>query len=225
MSSPSTALRVKELLREKGWTTKILAEKTGMSESYLTHIKNGTRRWNEDSLYKLANAFEISPIDLFAQRRQRTDNIDNNVSMPERSDIKLNVQVVPVMGEVPSNPSPYNNQLMQITTGYKDIFVPALNTSDNSIFALCVENNLMSPTFVKGDCLIVSPEVWTRSGDIAAVEYGNDTPVKAIMQVTYTEDFIVLESVNHKQPPIALVRGKDHFRIIGRVIQRLQKLA
>lgn len=225
MSSPSTALRVKELLREKGWTTKILAEKTGMSESYLTHIKNGTRRWNEDSLRKLANAFEISPIDLFAQRRQRTDNIDNNVSMPERSDIKLNVQVVPVVGEVPSNPSPYNNQLMQITTGYKDIFVPALNTNDNSIFALCVENNLMAPTFVKGDCLIVSPEVWTRSGDIAAVEYGNDTPVKAIMQVTYTEDFIVLESVNHKQPPIALVRGKDHFRIIGRVIQRLQKLA
>jgi len=35
----STALRVKELLREKGWTTKVLAEKTGMSESYLTHIK------------------------------------------------------------------------------------------------------------------------------------------------------------------------------------------
>ena len=60
----STALRVKELLREKGWTTKVLAEKTGMSESYLTHIKNGTRRWNEDSLKKLANAFEITPIDL-----------------------------------------------------------------------------------------------------------------------------------------------------------------
>ena len=73
--------------------------------------------------------------------------------------------------------------------------------------------------------LIISPEVWTRSGDIAAVEYGNDTPIKAIMQVTYTEDFIVLESVNHKQPPIALVRGKDHFRIIGRIVHRQQKLA
>ena len=35
MISVSTQLRVKELLREKGWTTKILAEKTGMSESYL----------------------------------------------------------------------------------------------------------------------------------------------------------------------------------------------
>jgi phage repressor protein C with HTH and peptisase S24 domain len=221
----STALRVKELLREKGWTTKVLAEKTGMSESYLTHIKNGTRRWNEDSLRKLANAFEVSPIDLFAQRRQRTDNIDSNVSMSEESNVELRVHVVPVVGEIPSNPSPYNNQLMQVTTGYKDVFVPVLNTSDNGMFSLCVESNLMAPAFVKGDYLIVSPEVWTRSGDIAAVEYGNETPIKAIMQVTYTEDFIVLESVNHKNPPIALIRGKDHFRIIGRVIQRHQKLA
>ncbi len=225
MISVSTQLRVKELLREKGWTTKILAEKTGMSESYLTHIKNGTRRWNEDSLRKLSQAFEISPIDLFAEHRQRTDDIDKNVSMPEQSDLELQVKVVPVVGEVPSNPSPYNNQLMQVTTGYKDVFVPVFNSADNAMFALCVENNGMAPTFIKGDYLIVSPEVWTRSGDIAAVEFGNDTPIKAVMQVTYTEDFIVLESVNHKQPPIALVRGKDHFRIIGRVIQRSQKFA
>jgi SOS-response transcriptional repressor LexA len=225
MISTSTQLRVKELLREKGWTTKILAEKTGMSESYLTHIKNGTRRWNEDSLRKLAQAFEISPIDLFAEHRQRTDDIDKNVSMPEQSDLELQVKVVPVVGEIPSNPSPYNNQLMQITTGYKDTFVPVFNSTDNSMFALSIDNNAMAPTFIKGDYLIIAPEVWTRSGDIAAVEYGNDTPIKAVVQVTYTEDFIVIESVNHKQPPIALVRGKDHFRIIGRVVQRSQKFA
>jgi SOS-response transcriptional repressor LexA len=221
----STELRVKELLREKGWTTKVLAEKTGMSESYLTHIKNGTRRWNEDSLKKLANAFEVNPIDLFAQRRKRTDNIDSNVSLPEKSDVELKVQIIPIVGEIPSNPSPYNNQLMQITSGYKDVFVPILNTNDASMFALAIDNNQMSPLFVKGDLLIISPEVWTRSGDIAAVEYGNETPVKAIMQVTYNEDFIVLESVNHRQAPIALVRGKDHFRIIGRIIQRHQRFA
>ncbi len=220
----STALRVKELLREKGWTTKVLAEKTGMSESYLTHIKNGTRRWNEDSLRKLANAFEVNPIDLFAQRRKRTDNIDSNVSMPEKSDVQLKVQIVPVVGDIPSNPSPYNNQLMQLTTGFKDEFVPVLNTNDAGMFALKLSNNLFSPMFEKGDLLIVSPETWTRSGDIAAVEYGNETAIKAIMKYTATEDFVVLEPVNHKQSPIALVRGKDHFRIIGRVIGRHQAL-
>lgn len=218
----STALRIKELLREKGWTTKILAEKTGMSESYLTHLKNGTRRWNEDSLRKIANAFEISPIDLFAQRRKRTDDIDNNVSMPEKSDLQLKVQIVPVVGDIPSSPSPYNNQLMQLTTGFKDVFVPVLNTTDTSMFALHLASNQLAPTFDKGDLLVVSPEIWTRSGDIAAVEYGNDTPVKSVSQVTYTDDFIVLESVNHKTAPIALIRGKDHFRIIGKVIARHQ---
>ena len=222
--SSSTDLRVKELLCEKRWKTKELAEKTGLSESYLTHIKNGTRRWNQDSLALLANAFGIMPVDLFAQRRQRTDNIDRNVSLSEESNVDLKVQVVPVVGDIPDSPSPYNNQLMQVTTGFKDLFVPVLNATDNAMFALSVENNGMAPTFIKGDVLIVSPETWTRSGDIAAVEYGNDTPVKAVLQVTYGESYIILEAVNHKQLPIALVRGKDHFRIIGRVIQRQQKL-
>ena len=221
----STELRVKELLREKGWTTKVLAEKTGMSESYLTHIKNGTRRWNEDSLRKLADAFEISPIEIFAQRRPRTDNVESKVSMPDKSEADLKVQIVPIVGEIPANPSPYKNQLSQITTGHKDEFIPVLNTGDSAMFVFHINDNQMAPTFIKGDLLIISPEIRTRSGDIASVEYGNDTLVRGIMQVTFTEDFVVLESVNHKQPPIALVRGKDHFRIIGRVIQRHQKLA
>lgn len=222
VSSP-TALRVKELLREKGWTTKILAEKTGMSESYLTHIKNGTRRWNEDSLRKLANAFEISPIELFAQHRQRTDQVTSTVKMPEKSDVQLQVQIVPVVGDIPSHPSPYNNQLVQVTTGCKDVFVPVLNRSDVGMFALLLNNNTLAPTFEKNDILIISPEVWARSGDVAAVEYSLDNvTVKGIMKVTFSDDFIVLESVNYKQAPIALVRGKDHFRIIGRVIERHQ---
>jgi len=112
---------------------------------------------------------------------------------------------------------------MQVTSGCKDMFVTALNRADSSMFAFLVNSNQLAPTFEKGDLLIVSPEVWTRSGDVAAIEYGNDVKLKAIMKITYTDDFIVLESVNFKQSPIALVRGKDHFRIIGRVIERHQR--
>jgi SOS-response transcriptional repressor LexA len=220
----STELRVKELLRERGWTTKVLAEKTGMSESYLTHIKNGTRRWNEDALKKLANAFGLDPVELFIQKRKRTDNVETSVKMPEISSANLQLKIVPVMGEIPTNPSPYNNQITQVTSGYKDIFVPVFNSTDDSMFCLCLENNSMAPNFLKGDYLIISSEIWTRSGDIAAVEYGNENPTKTIMQVTYMDDFVVLESVNHKIPPVALIKGKDHFRVIGKVIHRYQKL-
>ncbi|MBP6892102.1 LexA family transcriptional regulator [Candidatus Babeliales bacterium] len=222
--SLSTELRVKELLREKGWTTKVLAEKTGMSESYLTHIKNGTRRWNEDSLRKLANAFEVSPIDLFMQRRKRTDNIDNNVSLPEKADVALNLGIAPIVGDIPSNPSPFTNQLMQTTTGYKDVFVSTLNATDSSMFALVVDNNHMAPVFYKNDILLISPEIWTRTGEIGAVEYGNNVTKKAIVKVTYADDFILLSPLNQKDSPVVLIRGKDYFRNIGRVIQRIQNL-
>lgn len=224
----STKLRVKELLRERRWTTKVLAEKTGMSESYLTHIKNGTRRWNEDALKKLAEAFELEPTDLFAHRKSRAENLENPVSVTEgnQESVDHKVKVVPVVGEIPSNPSAYNNQLMQVTTGYKDVFVPVVGSDDDSMFCLSIEDNGMAPKFVKGDLLVISPAVWTRSGDVVAVEYGGGTnPTKAIMQVNYMDDFIVLESVNHKKAPVALVRGKDTFRIIGKVIYRYQKMA
>ena len=226
----STKLRVKELLRERRWTTKVLAEKTGMSESYLTHIKNGTRRWNEDALKKLAQAFELEPTDLFAHRKSGiVANLEDQAALPEsqaaQKGTDLKVKIVPVVGEIPSSPSVYNNQLTQVSTGFKDIFVPVFGSDDDSMFGFCVEDNAMAPKFVKGDYLIVSPAVWTRSGDIVAVEYGNTTLTKDIMQVNYMDDFIVLESVNHKKAPVALVRGKDNFRIIGKLIHRYQKMA
>ena len=40
-----------------------------------------------EELKKLANAFAIHPVDLFAQRRSRTDNVDNNLKMPEATGV------------------------------------------------------------------------------------------------------------------------------------------
>ncbi len=227
----STKLRVRELLREKRWTTKVLSEKTGMSESYLTHIKNGTRRWNEDALKKLASAFELHPTDIFAFRKEN-NNIHGDIGLPEIEDIKdldkdisLKLKVVPVINEIPAEPTKYNNRLMQIAAGNHKDFVPVLDSDDENIFCLSVQDNSMSPRFTKGDLLIVSPSVWTKSGDVVAVEYGDsDNKKRDIMQVNYMDDFVVLESVNHKTAPKALVRGKDDFRIIGKVIYRYQKL-
>lgn len=227
----STKLKVKELLRERRWTTKVLAEKTGMSESYLTHIKNGTRRWNEDALKKLADAFDLHPSDLFFNQKD-ISGLQGQISMPDSSQlselsekIDLKLKVVPVVSEIPSQPTEYNNRLLQVAAGNKDKYVPVVGSDDDNMFCLLVEDNSMSPKFIKGDYLIISPSVWTRSGDVVAVEYGDDEPQRAIVQINYMDDFVVLESVNHKKAPVALVRGKDNFRIIGKVICRYQNLS
>lgn len=225
----STKLRVKEYLRERRWTTKVLAEKTGMSESYLTHIKNGTRRWNEDALKKLAEAFEVDATDLFETSSQSRKDLPINIQIPDEiknqlSNYTLKLKVVPVVGQIPSQPSAYNNQLIQVSSGYKDQFVTVIGSDDENMFCLSVDDNNMAPNFVKGDLLVVSPATWTNSGDIVAVEYGTETPTRAIMQVNFMDDLVVLETVNHKRAPIALSRGKDQFRIIGKVIHRFQKI-
>jgi transcriptional regulator with XRE-family HTH domain len=93
----STNLRVKELLRERNWTTKILAEKTGMSESYLTHIKNGTRRWNEDALKKISEAFDTDPIELFVHRKLPNLPTAYLAQTQKQSTLPLNVRNIPVM--------------------------------------------------------------------------------------------------------------------------------
>lgn len=228
----TTRLRVKELLRERRWTTKVLAEKTGLSESYLTHIKNGTRRWNEDALKKLAGAFELSPYQLLEDSKGAPEQLNAASqlapdALSETANLNLKLKIVPIVGQIPAQPSEYNNRLMQISTGYRDQYVPVLGEYEESsaMFSLCVEDNAMAPNFVKGDFLVICPGMWTNNGDIVAVEYGDENPTRAIMQVNYMEDFIVLESVNHKRAPLALVRGKDQFRIIGKVIFRYQKMA
>ncbi len=220
----STKLRVKDLLKERRWTTKVLAEKTGLSESYLTHIKNGTRRWNEDSLKKIAVAFDLAPIDIFEDRK--TKSFDSNTSGMISQDIlaDMNVKIVPVVGEIPSIPSEYNNKLMQLTTGFKDVFVPVSNNDDNSMFCLYTNNDLLAPQFEKGDLLVVSPEAWTRTGDTVAVEYEHDEKViKTIAQINYRDDLIMLKSVNHQTTPITFPKNNNSLRIIGKVISRYQK--
>lgn len=222
----STRLRVKELLRERRWTTKVLAEKTGMSESYLTHIKNGTRRWNQDALHKLAVAFELEPIDIFDHQRERTDKVKPALMAPEGDAYPLNVAIVPIVGQIPTEPSEYNNQVMQETTGYQGKFVPVVVKEENrAMFCLSVEDSTLSPKFSKGDLLVVTPGTWTNSGDMVAVEYGSPGELqRMIAQVNYMDDLVVLESVNHKKAPIALVRNKDYFKIIGKVTHRYQDL-
>lgn len=224
----STQLRVKELLKERGWTTKVLAEKTGMSESYLTHIKNGTRRWNEDALRKISGAFSMDPVNLFKDRREPFVQPElpeqKQPIVSENKDFKILVKKVPVVGEIPSYPSAYNNEITQVTTGFKEVFVPVIGFQGENMFCLSIENQTMAPKFVKGDLIVISPNEKVETGDIAAVEYQLDgKTIKKIVIVNLTDDLILLESVNHKQTPVALIKSKDRFRIIGKVVCNYQR--
>lgn len=251
MISP-TQLMVKEFLRDRGWTTKMLAEKTGMSESYLTHIKNSTRRWNEDILKRLADAFGVHPVELFAvqkkkdekkaeddeEKKDKEEEVSavatiGSIATPVKKSTKKKFEskqeipktcMIPVMTEIPSAPSPYNNELTQITSGCKGMFVPVVGASDKDMFCYKVENSHLKPRFERGDYLVISPGTGIRNSDIVAVEYGDINPVRTFMQVSFVDDYTILEPLNpaKRKTPIVMHRGQDTYRIIGRVVYRYQ---
>lgn len=225
----STRLRVKELLKERRWTTKVLAEKTGMSESYLTHIKNSTRRWNEDALKKLSEAFQLEPTQLFELTATTTGHefVSPAVSLqkPDDQENKKHVRLVPVMGEIPAQPSEFNNVMIQTETGYSGKFMPIVWPGRAPLFCLHLRTSSLAPTFSKGDYLIIAPDEEIKSGDTVAIEYGKDELVRTIVAINFTESIIVLEALSGQASPIALVKNKDHYRIIGKVIYRYQKIA
>lgn len=220
---PFIELRVREILKDKGWTTKVLSEKTGMSESYLTHIKNGTRRWNEDSLKKISEALGMDPIALLSEYSSYKKNNCGQPKFDNKLKESIVLKKIPVVGEIPAYPSIYNNLETQLKTGYKDVFVPALSSDiSDSAFCLPVENHSMSPTFLKKDLLLISPCTEITSKTFAAVEYGKENS-RGLFIVTFSQNFIMLESVNHKTAPIALLKGKDFFRPIGKVVSVYQR--
>lgn len=56
--------RIKHLRGLKNWTQAILAEKAGISRSYISELERGTREPTVGILKSIADAFQV-PIDLF----------------------------------------------------------------------------------------------------------------------------------------------------------------
>lgn len=57
-------LRIDELRKERGLTVEALAQKAGISKSYLSEMMRGKKAINSARLQAIADALNVSPIDL-----------------------------------------------------------------------------------------------------------------------------------------------------------------
>ena len=58
---PSVGERIKKRRNELGWTQDVLAQKAGISKSFLSDLENGKRNVGADTLYDIARALEPQP--------------------------------------------------------------------------------------------------------------------------------------------------------------------
>jgi transcriptional regulator with XRE-family HTH domain len=57
---PSVGERIKKRRNELGWTQDVLAQKAGVSKSFLSDLENGKRNVGADTLYDIARALSRS---------------------------------------------------------------------------------------------------------------------------------------------------------------------
>ena len=52
------------LRKERGWTQEELAERSGLSQQYLSDLERGKRNPTVVTLYELAQALKVAPVEL-----------------------------------------------------------------------------------------------------------------------------------------------------------------
>lgn len=73
----SMKLKIKQMRKERGWTTEELGAKVGMSRSYVSEIENHRKAVNNLRLSAFAKAFGVSPVDLIDDQSVTPDILDH----------------------------------------------------------------------------------------------------------------------------------------------------
>lgn len=58
--------KIRDLRKARGWSISRLAERVGVSRSYMAHIERGTRQLNEHRLHQIADALGVDPASLIS---------------------------------------------------------------------------------------------------------------------------------------------------------------
>ncbi len=72
-----TGDRIRKLRKEHGWTQKILADKTGLSEAHISNLECGHTNLGADALKSISEVFGVTTDSLLYEYRDFENEMDN----------------------------------------------------------------------------------------------------------------------------------------------------
>lgn len=195
---------------------KDLAEKLGISRSYLGDIESGRTTATDEIIAKLSEIFDIDSNELL--KYKTTNNIADSNFIKESSctyDIidKYEIVNIPIVGFVRAGEPILAQDNIE---GYH----PTLKTNlckDKDYFYLKVQGDSMNQEFNEGSLLLIEKTPWVENGSIAVVLINStEATVKKVIQ---NENMITLipMSTNPIYVPKMYDIQKEKIEIIGRV--------
>lgn len=238
--------KIKEYRKLKGLTQKELANKVDMGDTTIANYEKGFRTPKKNTLFKLANAFDISIDDLFPPIDKTTapteapktvsDEVlrldrdlykDNHKSWINYGNKLLDKQnTVTYSKNTVNEPQTiyhtynYYDQPASAGTGQylNDVQVEQLElpVDIDADFVVPIYGDSMEPEYHSGDYVFVKLSVDLSNGDIGVFEYYGDAYIK---ELVINDSGAYLHSLNSKYNDIPIDADSD-FRIIGKVVGR-----
>lgn len=157
------AKKIREYRKEAGLTQRELGEKIGVKHNTISSYESGTNEPEQNILFKIADALNISINDLFP--KQSSANATTSI-------------LIPVLGRIVAG-----EPIDAITDiiDYEEI-TPRM-AQKGKHFALMVRGKSMEPTLQEGDVVIVRQQPTVENGEIAIVLInGDEATVKEIRE-------------------------------------------
>ena len=206
-----TANKIKEYRKLKRMTQKELGEKIGVKHNTVSGYENGTNEPEQDILFKIAAALDVSINDLFPETRSDTTNIRRR---------KKGVRI-PVLGYVVAG---IPIEAIEDIIDYEEIDEELARTGD--FFALQVRGESMEPVLYEDDVVIVRKQPTADTGDIAIILINGDEAT--IKKIKRERDGVMLIGYNTSvyEPHFYSNEEIENLpvQILGKVIELRRKL-
>lgn len=232
-------LKIKEFRDQRGLTQKELADLIEMGNTTIANYEKGFRTPKKNTLFKIANALNVTIDDLFPILKQSDNSIIESVEeilfqldpepyqrnvltcaerqLEEQKQAKKRLAEVHdiVVEYVAYN---YYDQPVSAGTGQylnevqiETIQLPVKVDAD---FVCPIYGDSMEPDYKSGDYVFVKLTVELPSGTVGVFDYEGEAYIK---QLVIEKDKAYLRSFNKKYKDIPINSDSD-FRIIGKVV-------
>lgn len=197
--------KIRGFREQRGLSVEQLADKLDITRATVTRYELGSRKANQDILFKLAEIFNVTVDDFFPAR----ENNPSNIIYPEG----LERVQIPLVGTIAcGNPITAEENL----DGYiEETFEKPVPSG--TLFALRCKGHSMEPTIPDKSIVVIREQPDVEDDEIAAVQVDHDTEA-TLKRIKHQGDMILLMPDNKEYDPIIL--NKDNpGRIIGKAIK------
>ena len=191
--------QIRRLREQHGWDQEKLAGKLNTSRVSISRYESGLRKANQDTLFDLADIFNVSINEFFP----RPENI---------KPISPNIKKVPILGQIACGDPITAEENIE---GYRETIADLLPSG--TVFYLKAKGQSMEPTIPNGSYVLIREQPTVEDGEIAAVLVDNDSEA-TLKRVKHQGDIVMLMPDNHEYDPIIL--SDDYTgRIIGKAMR------